>query len=618
MTEHQSAIGGASKEAAATKGDWKAFIRLVMQTRPSKWLLAVASVLSVISTLVSLIVPYFTKNLVDSFSVESIRPEQIVLLVVTFVMQAIAGGVSIYLLNRLGQEVVAKLRDRLWKKLLTLTIPYYDNNRTGDTVSRMTNDTAVLKSLVSEHVTGFFNGIISMIGSIIILLLMDWQMTLIMLAAIPVASAVLVPLGRTMLNISRKMQDETASFTAVLNQVLSEIRLVKASNAEDREEQVGRSSIESLLSLGIREGKVQAFIGPVISLVMMGLLVVIIGYGGMRVSSGALTAGELVAFILYLFQIVMPVNQITAFFTQLQKSVGATERIVSILEDEQEDVLQGRTLTDAAQAIEAENLTFAYSGDGEGVLHGLNFTLEPGKVTAVVGPSGGGKTTLFSLIERFYKPTGGTIRIGGEDIESFSLHSWRSRIGYVPQESPIISGTIRDNICYGLDRKVTDEEVERAAHMAYADIFIHELPDGYDTEVGERGVKLSGGQRQRISIARALLRDPQILMMDEATSSLDSKSEVFVQKALDNLMKGRTTLVIAHRLSTVVDADQILFIEKGRITGSGTHQELFESHAMYREFAMQQLRIGEDAQAGELPEPASEPALNLPPSAERK
>ncbi|KHF35723.1 Multidrug resistance ABC transporter ATP-binding/permease protein BmrA [Paenibacillus sp. P1XP2] len=214
-------------------------------------------------------------------------------------------------------------------------------------------------------------------------------------------------------------------------------------------------------------------------------------------------------------------------------------------------------------------------------------------MTAVVGPSGGGKTTLFSIIERFYLPDSGMIRVGGQDVSEFSLESWRKQIGYVPQESPIVAGTIRDNICYGMDRDVSDEELKQAAHMAYADIFIDELPEGYETEVGERGIKLSGGQRQRISIARALLRNPQILMLDEATSSLDSQSEVFVQKALQNLMKGRTTLVIAHRLSTVVDADQILFIEKGRITGRGTHQELVESHPMYREFANQQLRIAE-------------------------
>jgi len=574
------------------KGNWKAFVRLVRETKPSVWMLYVAVLLSVISTLVSLVVPLFTKGLVDSFTADSIKPSQIAMLIASFVASAISGGISIYLLNRLGQEVVAKLRERLWKKLLKLTIPYYDNHRTGDTISRMTNDTAVLKGLVSEHVTGFFNGVISMVGAIVILLLLDWKMTLIILAAIPVTAAVLVPLGRVMLNISRRLQDETADFTTILNQVLSEIRLVKASNAEERENAMGAKAIAGLLKLGIREGKIQAFIGPIISFVMMGLMVLIIGYGGMRVSSGALSAGDLVAFILYLVQIIMPMNQITMFFTQLQKSVGATERIVGILEDRQENVKVGKALTGPIQTIQLEHVYFSYE-KGDTVLHDISFTLEPGKVTAVVGPSGGGKTTLFSIIERFYLPDSGMIRVGGQDVSVFSLESWRKQIGYVPQESPIVAGTIRDNICYGMDRDVSDEELKKAAHMAYADIFIDELPEGYETEVGERGIKLSGGQRQRISIARALLRNPQILMLDEATSSLDSQSEVFVQKALQNLMKGRTTLVIAHRLSTVVDADQILFIEKGRITGRGTHQELVESHPMYREFANQQLRIAE-------------------------
>jgi len=574
------------------KGNWKAFIRLVRETKPSVWMLSVAVVLSVISTLVSLVVPLFTKGLVDSFTADSIKPVQIVMLIASFVASAIAGGISIYLLNRLGQEVVSKLRERLWSKLLKLTIPYYDNHRTGDTISRVTNDTAVLKGLVSEHVTGFFNGVISMVGAIVILLLLDWKMTLIILAAIPVTAAVLVPLGRIMLNISRRLQDETADFTTILNQVLSEIRLVKASNAEERENTMGAKAIAGLLKLGIREGKIQAFIGPIISFVMMGLMVLIIGYGGMRVSSGALSAGDLVAFILYLVQIIMPMNQITMFFTQLQKSVGATERIVGILEDRQENVKEGKTLTGPIQTIQLEHVYFSYE-KGDTVLHDISFTLEPGKVTAVVGPSGGGKTTLFSVIERFYLPDSGGIRVGGQDVSEYSLESWRKQIGYVPQESPIVAGTIRDNICYGMDREVSMDELKQAAHMAYADIFIDELPEGYETEVGERGIKLSGGQRQRISIARALLRNPQILMLDEATSSLDSQSEVFVQKALQNLMKGRTTLVIAHRLSTVVDADQILFIEKGRITGRGTHQELVESHPMYREFANQQLRIAE-------------------------
>ncbi|MNN20571.1 Multidrug resistance ABC transporter ATP-binding/permease protein BmrA [compost metagenome] len=219
--------------------------------------------------------------------------------------------------------------------------------------------------------------------------------------------------------------------------------------------------------------------------------------------------------------------------------------------------------------------------------------MEPGTVTAVVGPSGSGKTTLFSLMERFYAPQGGRIALGEESIENFSIRSWRENIGYVSQDSPMIAGTIRDNLCYGAKQVVSEEELHKAAEMAYADRFIDELPNGFDTDVGERGVKLSGGQRQRLAIARALLRDPQILMLDEATSSLDSHSETVVQEALNNLMQGRTTMVIAHRLSTVVGADQIVFVEKGKVTGIGSHDELLQSHEMYRDFATQQLQIAE-------------------------
>ncbi|SCM85443.1 Protein of unknown function [Bacillus mycoides] len=238
---------------------------------------------------------------------------------------------------------------------------------------------------------------------------------------------------------------------------------------------------------------------------------------------------------------------------------------------------------------------YIFNNEEEKILKNIDFTIESGKVTAIVGPSGSGKTTLFSLLERFYEPTSGFIKLGKEPITAYSLQSWRRQIGYVSQDSPLIDGTIRDNICYGVEGEVTDEEIEKVAAMAYVDAFIHDLPSGYATEVGERGVKLSGGQRQRIAIARALLRNPQILMLDEATSSLDSKSESVVQKALNNLMKGRTTLVIAHRLSTVVDADKIIFIEKGNLTGSGSHDELLQTHDMYREFAMQQLKIKEGA-----------------------
>ncbi len=580
-------------EVKSQKG-WRQFIRLVQHTKPSKLLIGIALLLSVSTTLVGLLVPLFTKNLINDFSLSSLSTGRIILLVTALLIQAAASGISIYLLNHIGQSVVAGIRDRLWKKLLVLPIPFYDENQTGETVSRMTNDTAVVKGLISDHLANFLSGTISIIGSIVVLLLLDWKMALLMFIALPLAAVILMTLGRKMHHVSKGMQRETARFTSILQQVLSEIRLVKASNAEAIEYKNGKNGITQLFQYGLKEAKIQALITPLIGLVIMVLLVVILGYGGMRVSSGALMAGDLVAFIMYLFQIVMPMGQLAAFFTQFQKATGATERIIAIMDMTEEQDDSNQDVYNVNQAITVDHLNYSYK-NGEAVLKNISFSAEAGKVTAVVGPSGSGKTTLFSLLERYYQPQQGVIRLGQEPINQFSLFSWRSQIGYVSQESPIVVGTIRDNICYGMDKQVEQADIERVAKMAFADQFITELPNGYDTEVGERGIKLSGGQRQRIAIARAFLRDPKILMLDEATSSLDSKSEQVVQQALQNLMKGRTTLVIAHRLSTVIDSDQIIFLEKGKITGSGTHDQLIRTHSLYREFAEQQLRINEPA-----------------------
>ncbi|KGX91284.1 multidrug ABC transporter permease [Pontibacillus halophilus JSM 076056 = DSM 19796] len=568
------------------------FIKLIRETKPSVARMLIAVTLSVVATIVGLLIPMLTKSFVDGFDIQNIKTWMIVGLVIVFVLQSIANGVSIYLLNYIGQQLVARLRERLWKKHLSLRVPFYDDNKSGELISRITNDTSIVKNLITDHLVDFFTGIISIIGAVAILIYLDWQMTLVMLVTVPLAIGVIVPLARKMYKISKSLQDETASFTSLVSQVLSEIRLVKASNAESREQENGFGAIRTLFQYGLKEARIQAIVIPLMSFIMMGMLVIVLGYGGYRVSNGTLTAGDLVAFILYLFQIVVPLSRFTNFFTQLQKAVGAMERVQFILDEEEEEYDGGVSFEGFNQPIVIDDVSFGYGNESD-VLRDLSFTIPNQSTTALVGPSGSGKTTFFALMEQFYSPTSGGIRHGEQAIQEYDLAEWRKRIGYVSQESPILSGTIRENIVYGVERDVTEEELRQVAVMSYADQFIEQLPNGYDTEVGERGMKLSGGQRQRIGIARALIRDPELLLLDEATSSLDSKAEQVVQQALNNLMKGRTTIVIAHRLSTVVNADQLIFLDQGAITGKGTHEELYRTHATYRQFADQQLHVKE-------------------------
>ncbi|MRX70763.1 ATP-binding cassette domain-containing protein [Bacillus lacus] len=571
------------------QGQWRQFLQLLRIGKPAKALIILALLLSLFETAASLAIPLFTGDIVDQLANQGIEPRIAVFLLAVFVIQIISGGFSYYLMTKIGETFVARIREKLWGVVLALPIPYFDKHQSGETMSRITQDTNTVKTLVTNHLVTFVSGIITILGSIIILIIIDWRMTMIMLLAIPVSMLIIMPLGKKIHKISKQTQDEMARFSGELGRVLSDIRLVKSYNGQPIEFAKGREGIRKLFYFGLKEAKIQAIVSPLMTTVMMLILVVIIGYGGARVASGLLSAGSLVAIIIYMFQIIVPFSQLAMFFTAFQKAMGATERIQTLLNTQQEksnDVLPVKS----HRTFSFQDIFFSY-GEKQ-ILKGITFEAHEGETVAFVGPSGGGKTTIFSLIERFYSPTSGTITLDNTNIQDFSLSDWRGQIGYVSQESPIMSGSIKDNISYGIQREVSDDEIQNAAKLANAAEFIQQLPDGYDTEVGERGIKLSGGQRQRIAVARALIRNPKILLLDEATSNLDSESEVLVQEALKFLMEGRTTFIIAHRLSTVIHSDQILVVEAGEITGRGTHSELLNNHSLYTKLVKQQLKGG--------------------------
>ncbi|WP_407854859.1 ABC transporter ATP-binding protein [Enterococcus hailinensis] len=578
------------QERPYTKSNYKLkdFIRLITSVNPKKTLFGVGLFLSLLTSGASLIVPQLTKGLIDTSKLAQIDKAMLAVLVLAFVAQLAFGAIGSFLLRYVGESAVKTLREKLWGHLLQMPVGYYDDHKSGESSSRLVNDTTVIKDLVATQFPNFITGGIQLVGSMIILFVMDWKMAAMMFLAVPIMALIMVPIGRVMSRLGRQLQSATADFNAEASEKLSEIRLIKASNGEPFEKESGRSFINKIFSLGIKDAKVEALLQPIITTVMLGLFVGILGYGAVRVQAGTLTSGELVAFLLYLFNIMMPAASFATFFSQVQKAMGATERIEQILKTELEPIEAGKTVDVSGKTIKAENLSFHYE-ENRPILKNVSFEAKPNTVIAFAGPSGGGKSTIFSLLERFYEPTAGSIKIGNEIVDELSLANWRSQIGYVSQDSAVFAGSIRDNLQYGLERTLSEAELWQGLELAYADQFVRDFPDQLETELGERGVKLSGGQKQRIAIARAFLRDPKILMLDEATASLDSQSEEKVQRALDQLMEGRTTLVIAHRLSTIVDADHIYFIEKGEVTGHGTHSELIATHPLYAEYVQEQV-----------------------------
>jgi len=567
------------------------FMKLIKTTQPKYLLLAMGVLLLVVSSGVQIYVPKLASSLVNHFS-KGIDYGLLGKVVALFVISAIVSAIGGTVLGIFGENVIQNLRKSLWQKLTTLKVSYFDTVKAGEISSRLVNDTAQVKQLLAVTFPQTLASIITVIGTVYMMFKMDWHMTAAMVVAVPIVVILMMPIMAFGTKIGHIRQEAMAQFNGISSETLSEIRLVKTSNAEKQAQVRANNEINKLFKVGKKEAVFDATMQPIMMMVFMSMVFGLLAYGMHRIAIGEMQIGILMSFLMYLFNLIGAVPVIATLFSEMAKAAGSTRRVQELLAEKPEDFTKGIELDLAGKTLSVEHVDFAYEdAPDDPILKDVSFTAKPNEVIAFAGPSGGGKSTIFSLLERFYAPTSGSIKFGDTDIEEINLTNYRSQIGYVSQDSAIMAGTIRDNLTYGLDGTYTDEQLWNVLDLAFARKFVEEMPDKLNTEVGERGVKISGGQRQRIAIARAFLRNPKILMLDEATASLDSESEMKVQEALTNLMKGRTTLVIAHRLATIVDSDKIYFIEKGQVTGSGTHDELVRTHETYAKYVAEQFKV---------------------------
>jgi subfamily B ATP-binding cassette protein MsbA len=486
-----------------------------------------------------------------------------------------------YLTAWVSQHIVADFRRHLFGHLQTLSVGFFARRRTGELLSRLMNDVTIIQSVVTETPIDSAKQVVTFVGGIAFLLAMNWRLCLLILVLLPLLVLVAKFFGRKLKSLSTAIQDQTASVTTLVEEVISGIRIVKSFVQTGREQDRFAGQVNRALALTLRRAGIMAVFIPVISLLTFSAAAAVLWYGGRQVIEGVVTPGDLFAFVLFAGILIGPFSSAARVFAQIKEAQGATERVFDILESrpDLQDKPGARALPGLRGHVKAEAVNFSYDPRRPVITH-LSFEAQPGELVAFVGPTGAGKTTVINLLHRFYDPTEGRITVDGHDLRDITLESWYRHVALVPQETVLFGGTILDNIRYG-HPDADERAVQEASTAAHAHDFITGLPDGYRTVVGEKGINLSGGQRQRIAIARAILKNPRILLLDEATSSLDTESERLVQEALERLMKGRTTFVVAHRLSTIQRADRILVLDKGRLVEQGTHAELLGRMGLY-------------------------------------
>lgn len=569
--------------------------RLFVFARPYRSRIIAATVAVVFASGLGLVFPRIMGDLVDSAlgEVGSADTDQLdrfaVILVLVFLAQAGFNFLRSYWLAIAGEGVVADLRRAVFDRVVRLGVPFFDERKTGEITSRLTADAAVVQTTVSTAVAQTLAQGITLIGSVVLLFLLSFRLSLTVLVFVPLVVIAAAVFGRRLRKVSTDFQDKLATANSLAEEAISSIRVVKWFTAEEETARLYDHDIRASYEVAIRRARIRSIFIPTVTFVMFSTLALVLWQGGRQVIAGEMTAGDLVTFLLYTLTVAGAIGTFTGLYAQLQEALGASQRIFELL-DEPPEVATTESVQnpDPMGTVSFNNVEFAYAERSGNVLSGINLQVQPGELVALVGPSGAGKTTLVQLIPRFYDVTGGEILVDGVDVRDQEIRQLRSRMAAVPQEIELFSGTIAENLRVAR-ADATDDALVDACTAANAHDFITEFPDGYETIVGERGIKLSGGQRQRVAIARALLADPSLLILDEATSSLDAESEALVQSALEVLMEGRTTVVIAHRLSTVRKADRLVVLAEGRILEEGTHEDLLHNGGLYAELYGRQL-----------------------------
>jgi len=506
-----------------------------------------------------------------------------------FIMKGIFDYGQAFLMSYVGQRIIADLREKIYSHIQSLSLSFFTKNPTGTLMSRIMNDVGMVQGAVTDAVTGLLKDVFTLIGLVVVIFYRDWKLALIAMVVFPVAVYPIVKFGRKLRSYSTRSQTSMAELSTILLETITGTRIVKAFNMEDYERKRFAKENQRLFGIQIKSVRVRAISHPLMEFLGGVGIACIVFYGGYNVIQGTATPGTFFSFLAALLMLYEPVKRLSGVNNAVQQGLAAAARIFEVFDTvpEIQDMPGARTLPAVSREVEYQEVFFKYEEDW--VLKNINLRIRAGEMVAFVGASGGGKTTLVNLLPRFYDVTAGRIMIDGVDIRDYRVESVRAMIGIVTQQTILFNETVRDNIAYG---KVGQPlaEIVKAAQAAFADGFIRNLPGGYDTVIGEQGVKLSGGERQRISIARAILKNAPILILDEATSSLDSESEIEVQKALEYLMEGRTTLVIAHRLSTIRKANRIVVISSGEIVEVGTHEELMEKEGEYKKLYLLQFK----------------------------
>jgi len=508
-------------------------------------------------------------------------------IVALFMLKGLFDYGQAYLMSYVGQRIIADLREKIYNHLQSLSLSFFTRNPTGTLMSRITNDVSMVQGAVTDAVTGLLKDFFTIIGLVAVVFYRDWRLAIVALVVFPVAVYPIVKFGKKLRSYSVRSQTAMGDISTILLETISGNRIVKAFNMEDYERKRFARENRKLFGISMKSVRVRAISHPLMEFLGGLGIAFIVFYGGYNVIKGVATPGTFFSFLAALLMLYEPVKRLSGVNNAVQQGLAAASRIFEVLDTVPEigNKPMAKLLSFVSKGIDYENVSFKYEEDW--VLKNINLHIKTGEVVAFVGSSGGGKTTLVNLLPRFYDVSSGKVLIDGWDIRDVTVESLRGMIGIVTQQTILFNDTVRNNIAYG---KINEpfEEIVKAAKAAYAHGFIQNLPNGYDTVIGEQGVKLSGGERQRISIARALLKNAPILILDEATSSLDSESEIEVQKALEFLMQSRTTLVIAHRLSTIRKADRIVVISDGVVVEEGTHEELLEREGEYKKLYLLQ------------------------------